>query len=91
MRNNIDATIFLGNALTIRVLIEIFSSVNQTKKTEIQTIYDCYGFGQKRSIFIAIKFELSLVITFMAFYDCVRTLCYKLYIKIKCIQETCHL
>ena len=25
-------------------------------------------------LFIAIKFELSLVITFMAFYDCVRTL-----------------
>ena len=33
-----------------------------------------YGFGQKGSIFMAIKFELSLVITFMAFYDCVRTL-----------------
>ena len=25
-------------------------------------------------LFMAIKFELSLVITFMAFYDCVRTL-----------------
>ena len=25
-------------------------------------------------LFIAIKFKLSLVITFMAFYDCVRTL-----------------
>ena len=26
------------------------------------------------AFYIAIKFELSLVITFMAFYDCVRTL-----------------
>ena len=25
-------------------------------------------------LFMAIKFELSLVVTFMAFYDCVRTL-----------------
>ena len=33
-----------------------------------------YGFGQKGSIFMAIKFEFSLVITFMAFYDCIRTL-----------------
>ena len=30
-------------------------------------------------LFMAIKFELSLVITFMAFYDCVRTLVCILY------------
>ena len=78
MRNNIDATILGGNALTIRVLIEIFSSVNQTKKTEIQKIYDFLWLWSKKVhflwLFIAIKFELSFVITFMAFYDCVRTL-----------------
>ena len=39
------------------------------------------GFGKKKSIFygflwlfMAITFELSLLNTFMAFYDCVRTL-----------------
>ena len=30
-------------------------------------------------LFVAIKFELSLVITFMAFHDCVRTLLIVLY------------
>ena len=29
---------------------------------------------KKGPFFMAIKFQLSLVITFMAFYDCVRTL-----------------
>ena len=29
---------------------------------------------KKGPFFMAIKFELSLVITFMAFYDCVQTL-----------------
>ena len=33
-----------------------------------------YGFDKKWPFFMAIKFEISLVITFMAFYDCVRTL-----------------
>ena len=74
IRKNIDATIFLGNALTIRVLIEIFSTVNQTKKTEIQKMYDFGKKGPFLCLFMAIKIELSLVITFMAFYDCVRTL-----------------
>ena len=36
-----------------------------------------YNFGQKGPflwLYMAIKFELLLVITFMAFYDCVGTL-----------------
>ena len=52
MRNNIDATFFGGNALTIRVLIEIFSSVNQTKKTEIQKISDFLWLWSKKVHFL---------------------------------------
>ena len=73
MRNNIDATIFGGNALTICVLTEIFSSVNQTNKTEIQKMYDFLWIWSKKVhflwLFMAIKFELSLVVTFMAAYE----------------------
>ena len=75
MRNNIDATFFWGNAFTIRVLIEIFSSVNQTKKQKSRKFMNFLAFVKKGLFFMAIKFEISLVITFMAFYDCVRTCC----------------
>ena len=56
----------------------VFSTVNRTIKTEVQKIYDLLWLWSKMVhflwLFMAIKFELSLVITFMAFYDCVRTL-----------------
>ena len=59
-------------------LTAVFSIVNRTIKTEIKKIYDFLWLWSKKVhflwLFIAIKFKLSLVITFMAFYDYVRTL-----------------
>ena len=43
---------------------------------------------KKGQFFIAIKFEFSLVITFMAFYDCVRTLMTALKSELKDFQDT---
>ena len=55
MRNNIDATFFWGNAFTIRVLIEIFSSVNQTKKQKSRKFMTFLAFVKKGLFFYGHK------------------------------------
>ena len=53
-------------------------TVKRGKKQKSRIFMTFCGFSQNRSVFygflIATKFEFSLVITFMAFYDRVRTL-----------------